>query len=228
MFRRVYLHNLVTPVFPLICLLAALALFSSGTLANSVYFNEIHYDNIGSDSNEGVEIAGPSGTDLSGWQLLLYNGSGGVIYGSRDLTGTIPEVSNGWGVLFFIASGLQNGPDGLALVNNLHEVIQFLSYEGSFMATEGAAAGMLSELVGAVEVASTALSNSLQLVGKGRYYNDFQWYGPQSHSFGAINAGQSITQPVAPVPTPATFSMLFAGLAALAMTRRRAVYSKYA
>ncbi len=31
----------------------------------TVFINEIHYDNSGTDTNEGVEIAGPAGTDLA-------------------------------------------------------------------------------------------------------------------------------------------------------------------
>jgi hypothetical protein len=37
--------------------------------------NEIHYDNVGTDAGEAVEIAGPAGTDLSGWKIVRYNGS---------------------------------------------------------------------------------------------------------------------------------------------------------
>ena len=31
----------------------------------TVYFSEIHYDNVGTDVGEAVEISGPAGTDLS-------------------------------------------------------------------------------------------------------------------------------------------------------------------
>lgn len=39
----------------------------------AVFINEIHYDNAGTDTGEFVEIAGPAGTDLSGWTLVLHN-----------------------------------------------------------------------------------------------------------------------------------------------------------
>ena len=37
-------------------------------------------------------------TDLTGWQLVLYNGTGGVAYSTTALTGVIRElaVSEGW------------------------------------------------------------------------------------------------------------------------------------
>ena len=37
-------------------------LFSSLLFSQSVFVNEIHYDNDGADISEGVEIAGPAGT----------------------------------------------------------------------------------------------------------------------------------------------------------------------
>ena len=45
-----------------------------------VFINEIHYDNTSTDIGEAIEIAGPTGTDLSGWSLVLYNGSNGEPY----------------------------------------------------------------------------------------------------------------------------------------------------
>jgi hypothetical protein len=49
-------------------------------MAQTVFVNEIHYDNTGTDSGEAIEIAGPVGTDLSGWSLVLYNGASGASY----------------------------------------------------------------------------------------------------------------------------------------------------
>ena len=45
--------------------------------------NEIHYDNVGTDANEAIEVEGPAGTDLSGYKLVLYNGNGGAMYSTR-------------------------------------------------------------------------------------------------------------------------------------------------
>ena len=40
----------------------------------TAFFNEFHYDNSGTDSNEKIEIAFTAGTDLTGWKVYLYNG----------------------------------------------------------------------------------------------------------------------------------------------------------
>jgi hypothetical protein len=39
------------------------------------WINEFHYDNAGTDAGEFIEIAGLAGTNLAGWQLVLYNGN---------------------------------------------------------------------------------------------------------------------------------------------------------
>ena len=40
-------------------------LISAFSFGQTVFINEIHYDDAGGDAGEGVEIAGPAGTDLS-------------------------------------------------------------------------------------------------------------------------------------------------------------------
>ena len=121
-----------------------------------IWINEIHYDNISGDTNEFIEIAGGAGTDLDGYKVVLYNGSTGGVYGNINLTGLIPNQNNGYGTVHFLETGIQNGaPDGLALVDPNDNVLQFLSYEGTFTALGGAADGMLSTDIGVQETNST-------------------------------------------------------------------------
>jgi hypothetical protein len=70
-----------------------------------VFINEFHYDNAGADVNEGVAVAGPAGTDLTGWKVMFYNGYGGVVYDSVVLSGTIPGQQNGFGTAWSVAPG---------------------------------------------------------------------------------------------------------------------------
>ena len=67
--------------------------------APTVFINEFHYDNVSGDVGEFVEIAGPAGTSLSGYSVVLYNGSGGVTYDTDALSGTIPDQNNGFGTV---------------------------------------------------------------------------------------------------------------------------------
>lgn len=164
------------------------------TAATIVFINEIHYDNAGTDTGEGVEIAGPAGTDLTGWSIILYNGSGGASYNTKALSGTIPDQQAGYGTVFFTypTDGLQNGaPDGLALLDPISNVIQFLSYEGVFTATNGPANGMRSTDIVVSETSSTPVGYSLQLQGTGSVYEDFTWGGPISSTYDAVNTGQT-------------------------------------
>ena len=59
-------------------------LLSQSAMAQ-VFINEIHYDNTGTDTGEAIEVAGPAGTDLTGWSLVLYNGSTGALYNTTAL-----------------------------------------------------------------------------------------------------------------------------------------------
>ncbi|EMI42520.1 lamin tail domain-containing protein [Rhodopirellula sp. SWK7] len=160
------------------------------------FINEFHYDDsTGSgDVGESVEIAGPAGKDLTGWTVVRYNGSNGTVYGTDTLSGTIVDSGNGFGFVTvdYPTNGLQNGsPDGIALVDDNGDVVQFLSYEGTLTATSGPAAGMTSEDVGVSETNSTTPGTSLQLGGSGALYSDFTWQASDTETSGAINNNQT-------------------------------------
>ncbi|MDQ2702409.1 MAG: endonuclease [Pseudomonadota bacterium] len=159
-----------------------------------VFINEIHYDNAGSDSGERVEVLAPSGTNLGGWTLALYNGSNGARYATVSLSGTVADQCNGFGTVVANVAGIQNGgPDGIALVDASGNVVQFLSYEGSFSASDGPASGQASEAITQSETSGTASGTSLQLAGSGNQYGDFSWQASAANTFGACNTGQTLT-----------------------------------
>ncbi len=166
----------------------------------TVFINEIHYDNAGDDTGEAIEVAGPAGTDLTGWSLVLYNGTGGATYSTTALTGVIPDQAGGFGAVSYPINGIQNGfPDGVALVDASATVLQFLSYEGDMTATNGPAAGLASTDIGVTEPSSTPAGSSLALVGTGRTYGDFRWAVATASSFGTTNPGQAFEEPQPPV-----------------------------
>lgn len=164
----------------------------------SVFINEFHYDNADTDVGEFIEIAGPVGTDLTGWSIELYNGANSSVYNLINLGGSLSDQSNGFGfsVINFPSNGIQNGsPDGIALIDSNDTVVEFLSYEGSFTATDGTAAGQTSTDIGVAEDASTPVGNSLQRTGTGSQSTDFTWGLPAANTSGAVNTGQSFTSP---------------------------------
>lgn len=212
-YRNVVLHALAGML---------IALNASVQARAAVFINELHYDNSGIDAGEFIEIAGPSGTDLSGYALLLYNGSNAMLYDTDALSGTIPDQQNGFGTvsLAYAVNGIQNGaPDGIVLAQG-GIVLQFLSYEGSFTALDGLAAGMTSVDIGSEESGSEAAGLSLQLQGTGSLYADFAWSSPLSGTPGAVNLGQTFVAPA--LPEPGSLALLAAALGLLAFRSGRA------
>jgi predicted extracellular nuclease len=168
-----------------------LALLSAPVAQATTFINEIHYDNDGSDSGEAIEIVGSEGTDLAGMSLVLYNGSNGTVYNTTALSGVLSNQQGGFGTATFNISGIQNGsPDGMALVDSMGTVIQFLSYEGELTAVDGPAIGMTSTDIGVAEESSTLVGDSLQLTGEGDFAEDFTWAAASANTFGAVNTDQ--------------------------------------
>lgn len=162
--------------------------------ANLPWINEFHYDDNGTtDSNEFVEVVVPAGVDVNTLSLVLYNGSGGVTYGTTAGNSFGTGTAAGTYTIYKVLTpGLQNGaPDGFALCTTT-SVIQFLSYEGTMTATNGCANGLTSTDVGVAEVSSTPVGSSLQLTGTGNKYSDFTWTAPSPNTGGAVNTGQTL------------------------------------
>lgn len=198
------------------------AISTSALTINDVWINEFHYDNDGGDQNEFVEIVALENADLSGLILSIYNGSNGSVLFTKSLSDAVISLNHGYQFLSFDVLGLQNGaPDGLAISHAASGFLQFLSYEGAFMATGGSATGTMSVDIGVTEGGSTPVGFSLQLQGTG---NTGPWLASQNTK-GAENTGQtlpSIQSISTAVPeTGTTFGLLgFALLATITIRRK--------
>ena len=158
-------------------------LFCSFNLfGQNAWINEIHYDNVGADVNEMVEIVleDAGSYTLSNFTLYLYNGSSTQlnVYDQYSLdTFTEGATINNFTFFSVPTPGIQNGsPDGLALAY-MGVLIpgQFLSYEGTFTPIDGPAIGIESVNIGVSEDGTTPIDSSLQLLGSGIQYSDFIW-----------------------------------------------------
>ncbi|MCW5908600.1 MAG: lamin tail domain-containing protein [Chitinophagales bacterium] len=169
----------------------------------NVWINEIHYDNIGNDTLEGFEIAGPAGTNLACYKVYRYNGANGQLYGTNTLSGIIPNQACGFGAVWFPVpvDGMQNGsPDGIVLeyapqatgcgVNHADTILQLLSYEGSFVATNGRANGLTLNDIGVSQNGNQPIGNSLQLGGVGNAYSQFTWQSSLANTYNNVNTNQ--------------------------------------
>ena len=206
--RSAHARAFLAVVLTLSSLGVAVAPAAAFSIPNAtVFINEFHYDNASTDTGEAVELAGPAGTNLTGWSLQLYNGANGQWYGTRALSGTIADQQGGFGTLWVNITGIQNGaPDGIALLHGT-TLIQFLSYEGDFTAVDNTTTtddapvvGVRSTDIGVSQPDSAAVGSSLQLQGIGTTYQGFSWVGPITHTFGAPNTGQTFGTPPADQP----------------------------
>ena len=167
-------------------------------LAAKGWINEFHYDNTGTDSGEFVEIVLADTTPTTNVSVVLYNGgtAGSFIpYGTAsDLASFTKGVSaNGYTIYSksFPVDGIQNGgTDGIALIID-NVVEEFISYEGSAVATSGAAAGYTSKDIGISEGAEGA-GGSLYRYGPGSVGRDFAWAKATVATPGQVNPGQNL------------------------------------
>jgi DNA/RNA endonuclease G (NUC1) len=193
--------------------------------SNSIFVSEIHYDNVGTDANEALEIETPAGANLAGYTLALYDGASGLTYPTGiapmridTIAPTICPSGTRQVIVFnFPVNGLQNGgqdgvtptiPDGWAIIGPDSKPVEFMSYEGTFVATNGPASNYLSTDIGKAESAATSASQSLQRAGNG------VWFGPSANTMGACNpatpvAPQTIIIQDRPTPLPVGFQTQF-------------------
>jgi predicted extracellular nuclease len=163
------------------------------------FISELHYDNAGADVDEFVEVQLPAGTSSEGLSVVLYNGSGGASYATLPLPAvTAPADAPAAVTVSGPSAGVQNGaPDGLALVRGT-EVLELLSYEGAFAATNGPASGRTSTDIGVTEAGTEPAGQSLS-----RTYDAatdaLVWAGPAVATRGAVNGGGT-------TPPPATLA----------------------
>lgn len=162
--------------------------------AQQIWLNELHYNNMGADANEFVEIAlwHDYKNVLADIQVELYDGSDGSRYAIHGLN-TFTEGASQNGFTFYSKqiSDLRDGNGAIALVYNGVTVL-FLSYGSSFTATSGTAQGLSAPDIGVFENDDTPAGLSLQLTGSGTVFSDFTWSLPATATPGAINAGQSL------------------------------------
>ena len=178
-----------------------LVFWGSRLLGQTVFINELHYDNASVDTEEGIEIAGPAGVNLADYQLVFYNGTttpaAATVVTTKTLSGTLSDLGAGYGVKWFglPPNGIQNGSnDGVALYRiSTAQVVQFLSWEGSLSTSTGVATGLTSVDIGVAESDATPTTHSLQLQGIGNTYAQFTWVAAASSTHDAANHNQTFS-----------------------------------
>lgn len=121
----------------------------------TVVIGEVLYDAIGSDTDTFVELAGPAGTDLTGFKLVGIDGNGGKAYVTLELFGKIasdgfyviahPDAQSWIGDMADTTStavDFQNGPDSIQLLygNTVVDAVGYGNFAGASFAGEGSPA----------------------------------------------------------------------------------------
>jgi hypothetical protein len=160
--------------------------------AQEMWINEFHYDNVSTDVGEFVEIVIEDSFvgSLVDIEMVLYNGTNGRIITQETLDAFTLGDSQGGFNIYSLNLAMQNGHDGIALVNN-GQVVEFICYEGVLTATEGPAEDLTCTDIGVFETTSTLVGHSLQLSGIGNKPQLFTWLAPDTATMGMVNNGQT-------------------------------------
>jgi len=176
-----------------------------GSNQKKVWINEIHYRNQGPDTPF-IEVVGPYNFDPNGYKVVLYQARNGRQFSdSYDLSDDTILLNmnehNGWGfhIIDIEARKIRKGKmggDGVALIYNDFECVQFFSYTHSgvnhtFKANTGPCKDIVTTPMGVAEGRKTPEYQSLQLTGgPGSDYSAFTWVGPLNSTIGTVNVGQ--------------------------------------
>ena len=185
-----------------------------------IFINEFHYSET-AGNGDFVELAYEMTEDVAQCYVVLYNGNGQT-YGSPFIVGADgirgDNEHDHVGGLSFVYFDINNlrGSAGMALVDGLSgdAVLQLISYDGTFTAQNGPAAGMESVDVGVSERGGNP-GGSLQLKGSGCQFDHFSFEKTSVATKGHLNTNQagtcfwngntispSLPTSAAPEPTP--------------------------
>ena len=151
-----------------------------------------------------IEVAYSNQLDMSGFKVEFYRGSTGEVYDTESLQSfAIGRSVNGLTFASRKIDTIRNGPDGIALIDDMDRVIEFISYGGNVSAVEGYAVDMNSTDIGVEESSATPIGWSLQKTGSGCLGDDFYWGEGAPSTPGDLNEGMEVTCYEAGVPVPA-------------------------
>lgn len=167
--------------------------------APRLWINEIHYDNEGADTGEGLEIAGLAGTPTGGYSVYYYYAAGLAHYAASLGTGTMADQGNGYGTRWVPIPNLPDGVGGILVARSNagnYRVESFLCYGGPIATQNGPASEWTTEpipctVLDVAEEPPSPSGSSLQLVGAGRMGHEFTWSSSVPSTPGSFNVGQT-------------------------------------
>ena len=148
-----------------------------------------------SDEPQQVEVI--SRTNVGGWRNRVEVWTDTNRNGVQD-AGDLPSSEEPIAAYNALLPDFEiRSPGGVTLVDDNNNVIDFISWGGSFEASTGSGTGLVSRDIGHDPFA-VGPDDSIQLTGNGTLAEDFTWIGPAASSFGAVNSGQAAVNGDAP------------------------------
>lgn len=156
--------------------MAILCLFTINLMAQETFISEIYFHSGNTGTEEAIEIAGLTGNNLDNWSLVLYDGISGMAYNTQTFdesdvfsyTMTLDNTNYGVITAYFGQNGIQDNFSAIALVDNVGNVVEFWSYDGTILAMDGSAIGLTSQDIG--ESATVINSNGLYSLDRRCYF----------------------------------------------------------
>ena len=183
------------------------------TLAINTWINEVDYDQASTDTAEWIEIIGPAGTSLNGYEIRHINGANNAVLKTVNLTPlnfTFSDDYNGYG--FFVLGRLPDGSedfrppgwDSNELQNSGEGVeLRFNGTPVHVMAYEG---GIITGANDPTSLADNSADNTTvyKTGGPGANFDEFDWANSTGNgSPGQVNPGQMFSTES---PADVTFS----------------------
>ncbi|MEM1358638.1 MAG: hypothetical protein AAGF89_10575, partial [Bacteroidota bacterium] len=182
-----------------------------------LWINEFRFAYTDEDQRAFVEIAGPVGTSLAGHGLAFYDAATGRFSFLTTIGGfgeTLVDEGGGHGTYIFSTGSSffssEDGSGGIVLFNFSGEILEFISYGGSFTTLDGPSIffqgeGLTSTDIGIPLADNIPTNFSLQRSGTGGNRDDFTWQPFQAASPDAFNSGQTIIPCIEPIITSISF-----------------------
>ena len=144
------------------------------------------------ESDGPQQIEATTQTDIGGWTNRVSVWTDTNLNGVEDAS-TLPDSDGDMSTFVHQLPEFDiRVPGGVTIIDENNNVVDFISWGGSFEATTGSGTGHVSRDIG-LDPFGLGPDNSAQLTGPGVSAVDFQWVGPAGASFGAVNAGQEPT-----------------------------------
>ncbi len=155
----------------------------------------LSFETPGRESEDPQQVQVITKTNIGGWANRVSVWTDTNLNGIEDAS-ALPSSDGLMATMALLLPDFTyRDPGGVTIIDENNNVLDFVSWGGSFEATTGSGRGHVSRDI-EIDPFAMGPDDSAQLTGSGASAADFQWSGPESESFGAINNGQDPTDSI--------------------------------